>query len=197
VIVPSRGWAGDDGGYCRGNDIGWTSEADLVDLYVSYLADILDQEGIRHSILGTRKAPGIRAADRHTMIPVNSLVLHCAMGWHRNHIKQDLGANISRTFYQLATAYALARDVAEAIGQWGDLTVHGHRCGKPQQDTGDKLLCPDGSQGIRIEPFLINGPGIQDYAKHMARLGRDIGMAVAEYCREIQQGVLVRTAVIR
>lgn len=197
TIVPSAGWSTDDGKYSRGHDIGWTAEVDLVDAYVSYLADTLEQEGIRHTLLNTRKYPGIPDSSRAQAINVNTLVIHCAVGFHKNFENVALDANVSRVFYHLSSTYTLARDLAEAVGQWGELTVHGHRAGKAAQDRQDALLFPEGSQGVRVEPYLINGPSVAEYTKHMARLGRDLGNTIAAYCREVNQGVQHRTAVIR
>lgn len=176
-IVPSAGHSG-PGRYDRGSTHKNLSEVDLVDRYVSRLKDELEEERIRYTIAPTRAPPGIVEEQRtNTLDHVMPIV--CAVGYNPAP-KLKLAANSSIVFYGADVPKRLYLLLSEVIGHWGSLYVHGHRAVAPQP-------C---ERGLRLEPFLINGPSALEYAARLDRLGRDIGRALSDYCRQTSAGAV-------
>ncbi len=177
-LIPSAGHYG-PGVFDRGGEHKNLAEVDLVDRYVLPLKDELEQEGIRFSISPTRKAPGISLEDRTNLLE-HIMPITCAMGFSRaTKIKPSY--NISTIYYGEDAPKRLYTLLSEVVGHWGALYVHGHKTAGAQP----------GGRGIRIEPFMINGPNVQEYARRLDRLGRDIGRAISDYCRQVGAGAFI------
>jgi len=170
---------GDGKPYSRGREDQNLSECDIVDRYVLGLQEELDECSIRHSICPTRKPPGVTLKDRGTVFP-HTLVLSCAVGWLRPGKAPQ--SNISRVFYGQKEAGGIAKDMALALGAWGNIyTDYGHRSANAFMDPDDPVITGAGAWGLRLEPFAINGPHAIEYAKRLENLGRDIGRVVTDY----------------
>ncbi len=176
-IVPSAGHFG-PGQYDRGHEHRNLAEIDLVDRYVLPMKDELDQERIRFSIAPTRSPPGVSAEERlNTLEHIMPIV--CAIGVSRA-TKIKPAYNLSTVYYGSDVPKRLYNLLAEVVGHWGALYVHGHK-------TAGAV---PGDRGIRIEPFMINGPAALEYAARLDRLGRDIGRAISDYCRQSGAGAV-------
>lgn len=148
-------------------------EVDLIDKYVSCLTDELADGGIRHRVVNTRKAPGTHLDDRFHNIFDYSLPIVCAIGFNdAKKIKQHY--NTSFVIGNKEMPRRFMDELSDVVGHWGSLYVHGHKTASPQVHD---------APGIRIEPFLINGPGAHDYAQKLSLLGRDIGRYVTDFLR--------------
>lgn len=183
VVVPGAGHLG-PGDYDRGYTTERLAEVDLVDNYVYGMLDEFDQAGIRNRILPTRKAPGVSAEDRARDIFPNSLILHCKVG-HDSAAKRGrvLTANMSTVGFNNGEANGLAKEVGEVLAHWGKLYAFKHRGGGVVVNSTDPLLSIPGTWGLRLEPFRINGPDAEIYARFLTQLGRDIGRFIADFCR--------------
>lgn len=177
-IVPSAGHFG-PGDYRRGHEHKNLAEIDLVDRYVLPLKDELEQEGIRYTLAPTRSAPGV-SAEARTGTLEHILPFTCAMGVSRA-TKIKPAYNISVVYYSADVPKRLYLLMTEVVGHWGSLYVHGHKTAAPALRE---------ERGIMIEPFMINGPAATEYAARLDRLGRDIGRALSDYCRQTNAGAV-------
>lgn len=160
---------------------------DVVDRYVSYITDTLDEWGVRFRVLPTRTAPGIPEADRVKHVGINSMVVVCAVGGITNHAT----TNITRTFYGGAWSRSLADDLGDVIAHWGSLYAFGHRTSNPVM-TDEKILWADDCLGVRLEPFCLDGPAVHDYLAQLPALGRDIGRTLVEWTKGKNQAVAAK-----
>ncbi len=181
ILIPGAGHAG-YGVYERGHQVDAYAEVDLVDAYARTIREELDNSLIRYRIINTRKAPGTPYADRHGQAFVHCLPLDLTVGW--NAAKKATPLHNASTISAHPTAPpALVEQLADVLRHWGGLYVHGHRCAEPVEQQG---------VGITIAPFQINGRHAAEYAKHLDKLGRDIGRALVDFCRGRQDDAAVR-----
>lgn len=171
--MPSAGYAGAADKYIRGYSHGNICEVDIVDRYVASLVDELNEGGIRHRVVNTRKAPGTALEARFSGYLDWQLPIECAVGINESKkIKQQYNssfvygnANVPRIFLD---------ELSDVVGHWGALYVHGHKTAAPRGQP---------QYGIRIEPFIINGPSAEEYARRLDKLGRDIGRFLVDFLR--------------
>lgn len=176
LIVPGAGYCA-PGLYQAGRRVDNLLEADVIDRYVRALVDELDNAGVRYKNQNQTRAG----------IFPNTFVLHCCLGWYDKPAK-TLQCNKSQTYLANAEANGMAILVAEAMAHWGQTYVaYEHRGCNPVVDDGDKLLNAPGSSGLRLEPFLLNGPAAVGYCSKLEELGRDIGRVIADYIISSQQ----------
>lgn len=172
VIIPSAGNEG-GGAFNMGHSSGNMAEVSLVDRYVASIVDELADGGLRHRVVNTRRAPGTALDRRFDSIFDYSLPIVCAVGWNKaTKIKQHY--NATTIYGHESLPKKLMVELAEVIGHWGSLYVHGHKTATPIVHE---------AKGIRIEPFCINGPNAIEYAAKMDKLGRDIGRFLVDFCR--------------
>jgi hypothetical protein len=182
LIVPDLGHCG-AGRYDRGRSIGRFAELDAIDGYVEAFAEELDNDGVRVATLPTRSNPGVPLEHRAGRVEANQLVIHCCAGWGDFGDKTHTVKNITRVHYGSGGARELAEEISEAASEWGQCYVFGHRTANPDNRKADPLLSVKGALGIRIEPFLLDGPDADTYLAHLHRLGVALGRAVSSYLR--------------
>lgn len=185
-LIPSAGHMG-NGTYWRGAEDKNLTELDLVDRYLLPLKDELDQCGIRFSVAPTRSAPGMTEEERYNVFD-HVMPVMCAIGSYQT-VKSNAkkgqtvrirpAHNSSAVYYGAEVPRKLYELVSEAVGHWGGLYVHGHKTAAPIEHLG---------RGLILEPFIIDGPSAIEYAAKLDRLGRDIGRAIADYCRQNSAG---------
>lgn len=170
LLIPGAGYASATGTYTRGHEIPRISELDVVDKYLAYIADEFETCGVKYRVAQTRKPPG-----EVPHIIANTLVVECRVGWYKgnNGGPKD---NCSAVGYS-AGGTLLANDLVDVMREWGGLRVHGHRSAKVNMQFGN----PDDSLILRLMPFMLNGPGTDEYLKHLDKLGRDIGRTIIDY----------------
>lgn len=180
-LVPGYGHTSDTGEYVRGNPSpdGSTSQLDVVDAYLPAIIEELDCEGIRYTCLETRNGAGIPQSLRAQYIEANSVVIHCLAGWNEDR-KRD-SKNVTRITYGQSSSFPLADEVSEAVGQWGQNYVFGHKTANPRQDAKDALLVLPETKAVAIEPFALNGPDVKTYVRYLEQLGKVIARAVADH----------------
>ncbi len=193
LIVPDHGHGG-TGRYDRGRSIGPFSELDVVNGYVPNLLDELDHDGIRVDIMPTAASPGVPVSHRAGRIETNQLVLHCCAGWGDFGDRAHTVKNITRVFFGLDGSKEIAEEMSEAASEWGQCYVFGHRTANPVRKD-DPVIQVAGSVGIRVEPFMLDGPDASTYLAHLPRLGTALGRAVSNYLRT--RGLAQSRGVIR
>lgn len=192
LIVPAAGYSSPSGAYTLGKAFGNLTEMDLVDKYVHALTDELDDAGIRWRSLPVRKPPGVPEDKRHEGIFSNTLVLHCCLGWMTKCSK----VNKSKLYFSKGSHHELPDLFSEAMAHWGQIYVsHGHQGGKPTIDEADPLLRIPESIGIRVEPFMLNGPELDLYVVQLQRLGRDLGRTLSDYMIHKSSSVRARPSI--
>ncbi len=180
VLIPGAGHSG-PGVYDRGHVIGNMAEVDLVDIYVRTIVEEFENSLLRHRVVPTRKAPGTHIDDRYDEIFEYELPVLCKMGW--NDIKKGRAmSNFSSVYAGEDVPLGLAREVADVMRHWGQLYVHGHR-------TSDVIQ--QKARGLTLVPFQINGHEADSYAKHLDKLGRDLGKTLVDLCRLRKDGAAI------
>lgn len=150
------------------------TEVDAVDRYVRAMVDELDDCAIRTRVYK-------RKGENMLVLP-GSLVLECRVGWFKGSAAKIPATNLSRVFYGNRESLYLAKQLAEAMGHWGELYGSHHRGANAVADDGeDLLLKAEGAWGLRLEPFALNGPDALDYCKRLDNLGRDVGRVLTGY----------------
>jgi len=177
-IVPAFGHSDALGAYTRGQAFGRYCEMDVVDGYLHTLTEELDSDGIRFEVMPTRRAPGVVEPLRYRHVEPHSLVLHLCSGVTD---KAPHAKNISHVYHGGGPSKDIALEISDAVFEWGQCTVFGHRKANPCEHKNDPLLTAPGALGVRIEPFLLNGPDAGDYMTRLANLGVCIGRAVSSY----------------
>lgn len=184
VLVPGCGHSTDTGEYDRGRSIARISEVDAVAIYARALAEELEAENIRYRVLPTHEKPGIRYSERHTHVGEKNLVMHLRVGFHKISKPNELKYNVSHVFYGNKDDSFLARVVSDCLNDWGNCSSFGHRRANPGPDYEDLVISNPKNKGIRIEPFIINGPNLDDYFMRLSHLGRDLGRCISFFLRD-------------
>lgn len=193
LIVPDLGHGG-TGRYDRGRSIGRFSELDVIDGYVPTFVEELDHDGIRVSVMPTRSSPGVALPARPHLVEPNQLVIHCCAGWGDFGDRVPALKNITRVHYGDGGKEP-AEEISEAVSEWGQCYVYGHRTANPLGRKEDPVIRVKGSIGVRIEPFLLDGPDAETYLAQLPRLGVALGRAVSSYLRT--RGLAQARGVIR
>lgn len=170
LIVPGAGYVG-SGLYEVGRRVDNLAEADVIDRYIRAIVDELDNAGVRYR------------HQRQTQAGVypNTFVLHCCLGWYDGPAKSPQ-CNKSQTFLARPEMNTVADLVAEAMGHWGQTYVaYEHRGCNPVVDAKDRLIGAPGACGLRLEPFMLNGPAAVGYCSKLEELGRDVGRVLTDY----------------
>ncbi len=183
LLIPGAGHAG-RGVYERGHQVDAYAEVDLVDIYARTIREELDNSLIRYRMVNTRKAPGTAYAYRHEEAYPHCLPVDLTIGW--NGSKKALPMhNASVISAHPDAPPGLVEQLADALRHWGGLYVHGHRCAEPFEQE---------RRGITIAPFQVNGRHADDYAKHLDKLGRDLGRVFVDFCRGRQDDAAIKIA---
>lgn len=178
LIIPSAGHRGADG-YTRGVTIPSIAEVEVVDKYVAYLRDYIDDGRTRVSVMATRTGPGLSDKERFDRIYPHNLAIHCCVGAHG--LKREPQGNFSRVLYASKQSRVFAEEMAEALTHWGTLHVTGHRQVRAAECETDPLLWHSQAAVIRVEPFMLDGPDIAQYLRNLDRLGREMGRMVVSW----------------
>lgn len=187
LIVPTAGHLG-AGLYDRGRVVPSMAEVDVVAGYMPALLDELDVEHVRFHTLPNYASPGLTAAERIEGIESNDLVVHLRAGIVPDDSKATRNHSIvSYGGCSPAQSKALAERVTDYLYEWGQCIVFGHVCKTPIKAKSDPYADPSSRNaiGITIEPFAINGPDAGLYASRLDKLGRDLGMAIADFVRGV------------
>lgn len=184
LIMPSCGFSNDDGFYEFGYMHKNVTESDIVYRLAESLEEEFYREKITCRVMNTRKHPGIPIKERVKHCDPNSLVLHLGCGWHDKPRADGTFFGSTTTYYGNADEIEIAHIVNDAAGEWGKCTVYEHQKSKPKLDKKDPILTKKDIIGIKLEPFQINTPSLEDYFLGIQRLGRDIGQAVALWCKD-------------
>ncbi len=181
LIIPGAGHAGINS-YDRGRITDNYAEVDLVDRYVETMIEELDQSLIRYRVVNTRKAPGTPLKERLKESHPHCLPVFCSVGWNDSKKIRAIN-NVSVVTSAPQVPIKITAGIADILGHWGRLYVHGHKA-SPAVD-------PD-IEGVRIEPFQLNGRHAAEYITHLGKLGRDVGRFLADYCRSKQEGAAIQ-----
>ncbi len=181
ILIPGAGHAG-RGIYERGHEVDAYAEVDLVDLYARTIREELDNSLIRYRIVNTRKAPGTPHTHRFDDAFPNCLPVQLTVGWNTARKATPIH-NLSVISANKDCPQRLVAQLADCLRLWGGLYVHGHRCAEPAQQA---------ELGITIAPFQINGRHAGEYAKHLDKLGRDIGRVFVDFCRSRQDDAAIK-----
>ncbi len=171
ILIPGAGHSG-HGLYERGHIVEAYAEVDLVDVYARTIREELDNSLIRYRVVNTRKAPGTPLGARHNDVFPHCLPLDLTVGWNEGKVK-PLHNHSAISAHPNAPARLVAQ-LAETLRHWGGLYVHGHRCLEPTEKK---------TAGITLAPFVINGRHADGYAKHLDKLGRDLGRVIVDFLR--------------
>lgn len=185
LIIPTAGHLG-AGVYDRGRAVPSMAEVDVVAGYMPALIDELEIEHVRFHTLETHSSPGLTASERIERVEANDLVIHLRAGILPDESKAT--RNHSIVTYggcSPAQAKALAERVTDYLYEWGQCVVFGHVCKTPVKAKADPYIDTSRAIGITIEPFALNGPDAGQYAGRLDRLGRDLGMVIADFVRGV------------
>lgn len=182
VLVPYGGHSNSVGGFERGRVSGSLVEADLIDKFVPAICEELETEGIIHQVIPTRDKPGVPMDKRFTWIDPRSLVVHLRLG-EVPEGDPTVTANRSLVYYNTRRSKEIATHLIEAMGEWGRCFVPGHQACRPRDKDDDVLLRIQETQGVRIEPFAVNGPEAETYACYLEQLGRAVGASLAFFMK--------------
>lgn len=180
ILIPGAGHAG-KGLYDRGHEVDAYAEVDLVDKYVRTMIEELDNSLIRYRVINTRHAPGTPYLDRFNDVFPNCLPLMFTVGWCANKKAIPIH-NFSTLSAHADVPQKLVAEVADVLRHWGGLYVHGHRCSEPTEQE---------APGITVAPFQINGRNANDYARHLDKLGRDLGRILVDFTRTRGDGAAI------
>jgi len=176
TIIPAAGHSDDEGKYTRGRYVDTISEVEIVDQYSRTLCEILEEYGVSHSVMDTRRAPGVKESERLGSVRQGSIFVGLGVGWFDNLLKR----NRSEVFYVTPESRKLAAMVGETVGDWGRCSSYKHVAGNPKE-LRNGFLRVSGPVGILLEPFALNGPHYCDYLPMLGSLGRYVGMTIIEY----------------
>lgn len=179
LIVPAFGHADAHGCYNQGLHIGAYSELDVIDAYLPNLVEELETDGIRYRVLPTRSRPGVPEDRRHLHVERFQLVLHLGVGVYAG--RSPPAKNISAVYFGTPLAKDIAKEISEALCTWGQCYVWGHRNSRPEPLKTDPVINADDTLGVKIEPFMLNGPDAKEYLARLPELGTAIGRAVSSY----------------
>lgn len=169
-----------EGKYSRGVAIPKISELDIVDYYLPEVVEQLEIACVPYEVMNTRKWPGTKPEARAALIEELHIVVELAIGWH----KKPLQRNGSCIYFAHEDAKKFAWRISEALTEWGRCTAFSHSSHEPRETKDYPWLSAASLRAIRIEPFAINGPNIDDYLKRLPMLGRDIGYTLAAWAKE-------------
>lgn len=168
----------------RGRAIGKLAEALIIRRYMQSLSDELEDCSIRHRTASKDK-------DGAWVVQPHEFIIHCALGWSMKPPSKQPTENGSKVYIRHHETSIIGVQVAEALSHWGQVyCCHGHRCTRPVIDNADDVIAL-GMGGIRVEPFVLNGPHADTYAQRLEPLGRDLGRCVADYITAMKQPALV------
>ena len=178
VIVPSCGHTDNSGHFDRGHTLPNLAEVDLVDMIVAPLCEFLEEYGVRHEVMPTRKHPGVAAALRAEQVYPGSVVVEIAAGW----FPQPRTRNYSQVMFGSGhiSNNSLAEIFSDQLAEWGSCAVYGHRSCNPKRSDDALLNVPD-TVSVRIEPFALNGPDIDCYMRRVRYLGQDLAHVLIEF----------------
>lgn len=172
-----------------GRTVDTTSEEEIIRLYSRHLYELLCEYGIRTFVLsGGVKIPDTKPMDS---IQPATLAIQLGAGWF-DPARKTRKWNCSEVYYSGREALDLAEVVSVTLADWGTCCAWGHRGGGPKQR--DLPLLAGGSAGLLLEPFSMNGPEYAVYASRLAHLGRDLGMALADWLRPKNHAVAWKPA---
>ncbi len=163
----------------RGETHGHYSQSDVIDEYGRALIDEMENEAVRLHLINTRKPPGLSQLQRFKESPGGFLPVIISAGWFlgKPHLH-----NASLIEYQGGKYGKLCGRIAEAMSEWGRCYVWGHRVSQPVQvDEGPHDF-------IRIKPFAVNGPHVNEYLLRLDQLGISIARAIGGYLLERNMG---------
>lgn len=180
ILIPGAGHAG-SGVYDRGHVTDALAEVDLVDRVVQTIIEELDNSLVRYRLVNTRKAPGTPLSERYSLVFPHCLPIAFKIGMDAKKVRAM--SNVSMVWAHTSVPNKLASEIADVMRHWGSLYVHGHRTANigEQED-----------QGITLSPFQINGRHAEEYARHLPKLGRDLGRMLVDFCRARQDDAAVK-----
>lgn len=165
VVIPAFTNSGSLGRYH-----GKACEYDVVNAYVEPLCEFLEHDRIPYQL----------KTDPDEKIFPNSLVLHCGAGWNKMPTKSK--NNHSVIGYGQGTSKKLAEIALETISEWGKCYVDlAHKSKEVATLDDNPNLMVDGTFGLFIEPFRLNGPMYEEYLRTAPILGRMLAQCVFEF----------------
>lgn len=107
----------------------------------------------------------------------NSLILYCQIGFER--ILSKSKCNAASVSYIGSHSQGLAALLCEALADWGRSYVDfHHKTANPKEES---KIVHEGSFGVVIKPFRLNGPNIEEYMLSLDQLGKTIAYSVYEF----------------
>jgi hypothetical protein len=162
----------------RGESVGLYSQADVVDLYGYRLNEELEYENVRTYYIDTRRKPARTFEERLQEVPANFVPVILSADWH----ERERLHNASIVEFCGNDLYPIATRICEALTEWGNCYVWGHKVSRAVAVAGDRPF-------IRVSPFAVNGPHVDEYMSRLDKLGEDIGRAIGGYLRGRGEGV--------
>lgn len=146
-----------------------TSEMRLIEECCRHMSEIMEEYSISHSYLR-------RGAD---YTRPGTLILMVGLSWFENENRKH---NKSEVYYSDKYSLGLAKAISDSLGEWGRCSRFGHVSGCAKHREFDTLNHP-GILGVKIEPFALNGPHIDEYLPRLRNLSYDMAMAIIEFIR--------------
>lgn len=163
--------------------VGANFEAEILERFTRDLCDMLELQRIRHKVLPVLTSPGVSVEERPKLFEQNQLVINIRLGWEtraRTPEKPPI-PNWSQVTYGAGTSVRLARIVTDAVGQWGRCHVFGHQTRNPTKNNREPLLNVDGTAGMLVVPYAINGRQANEYGRRLRSLAESLAWAFSEY----------------
>ncbi len=168
-----------EGKYYAGSSLGNLIEAEISENYGRSLVEQLLENGLYHSVIESRVAPGLTDEERANLLTEKSIVVSC-----------HVGAPLKPSPFNEAKIYIAneeSRDLAEIlrweIERWGKITSTCFRQARILKASNPILKSERAYGGILLEPFQINCGDATKFAGRLDALGTRLGRAIVDYVR--------------
>lgn len=169
----------EDAKFYPGATIGHLFETDLIDTYGRSIMDEFTIDGLFHTVLNTRKSPGMNDQERQAIVVHNRALM----------LSLHIGSSVKPSPFNEGKIYIAdesSRDLAELIKQhmikWGNATSSSYRQVRIMT-SAQPVLKGISPYGILLEPFLINSQDATKFAMRLPSLGTALGRAIVSYVR--------------
>jgi hypothetical protein len=163
VVIPTLTSEKDFGRFANG-----LFESQVIQAYTESMIERFDEDRVRYRVF--------REGD---LIEPNSLLLVCSIGWEKNTVSME--PNYSKASFGQSTSRKVCELLNEALTDWGKCYADYRHRTKEFSSAKDIILRRKDTLAVKIEPFLLNGPSSDEYAKNLGILGEMLAQAVVEF----------------
>jgi hypothetical protein len=171
ILLPATGHFG-KGNYDPGPNYGTFFELDIARDLIQYIAEELDNDGVRVRVLELWKAPGLTRKECGLETNATAISMHVAFG--RGKVPGDR-RNQTKTWVSDNGALWLAKLLTESVSEWAKCSNFHHSVSPPKLQ---EAFFPH--HAVLLEPFDL---AVGDYTPYLSRL-KDLGRSIAGTLRD-------------